>query len=284
MSSTEITVNLPTERKHQDVTRKLVIAGVVGAVVVLAGCGTTKTVFVHAAPPATSPARQAATTRPPAVPAAAQLAATNERLFADAMAASVPDVPSQVIAGPVMAAYVSYEHAQGEANNATGNPASDYGVTAIGGGFTLCDQSGSGQCITLSQFTTNSRGQVTGVSVNGQPVNGRIATASSASSGGLKISDVTALRVANTSGTVVEVGFKLTDTSYQDPNSFPSLLASLNGAQDVVSDDALPSNLAPGETVYAVAGFAASSPSGEFCLLPNGGNTPQLPCTRLHMP
>ena len=43
------------------------------------------------------------------------MAATNERLFADGEAVSIPVIPARVAAGPLMRAYVRYEHAFGAA-------------------------------------------------------------------------------------------------------------------------------------------------------------------------
>jgi hypothetical protein len=77
------------------------------------------------------------------------------------------------------------------------------------------------------------------------------------------------------------VAFKLTDSSYRPQNTSPSLLASLNGASDVVGQDALPAYLAPGDSLYAAAAFDITQNTGMFCLLPNDGFGEHLPCTTL---
>lgn len=61
---------------------------------------------------------------------------------------------------------------------------------------------------------------------------------------------------------VVTVAFKLTDNSYRPVNTSPALLASLGGASDDVNQDALPATLAPGDTLYAAAGFDITQITG----------------------
>jgi hypothetical protein len=138
---------------------------------------------------------------------------------------------------------------------------------------------GSG-CDTFTQFTTNHAGQITGVSVNGQPVAGRIATAPAATSDGLTISGVVAYQLTDAQNQVA-VAFKLTDTSYRPVNTSPALLASLSGASDEMGREALPATLAPRDTLYAVAEFGINQITGLFCLQPNDGFGEQLPCTTL---
>jgi hypothetical protein len=252
-----------------------------GAVILLAGCGGAS----HHAPAAQAsrppaPSNSAAQS-PSASPSPSVSASANERLFADAMAQPVPDIPAGMVAGAQMLAYAQNEHAQGAAFGAIGQPAPSGSVTQITGGFNICYQASTGSgCTAFTQFTTNSAGQITGVLVNGQPVAGRVATAPSATSDGLTISKVTALRVV-TSQNLVIVTFKLKDTSYKPVNTSPSLLASLNGASDDTNQDALPADLRPGDTLYAVAGFDVSRVGGQFCLVPNDGFGERLPCTTL---
>jgi hypothetical protein len=152
----------------------------------------------------------------------------------------------------------------------------------IAGGFKVCwpDTGYGAGCDSFTQFTTNPAGQITGVSVNGQPVAGRIATASPAASDGLKISDVAAYRITDQQNEV-EVAFKLSDTGYKPVNTSPALLASLGGASNEMGQDALPDNLAPGDSVYALAAFSGTRINGLFCLEPNDGFGEQLPCTTL---
>ena len=155
-------------------------------------------------------------------------------------------------------------------------------MTPTARGSKLCWQdSGSGSgCESFTQFTTSHGGQITGASVDGQPIAGRIATAPAATSAGLTISDVVAYRVTDAQN-LVAVAFKLTDDSYRPVNTSPALLASLNGASDDTNQDALPASLAPGDNLYAEAGFDITQISGLFCLQPNDGFGEHLPCTTL---
>lgn len=123
---------------------------------------------------------------------------------------------------------------------------------------------------------------ITGVSVNGQTLAGRIATAPSVTSGGLTISGVTAYRLTDAENQVA-VAFKLTDKSYRPVNTSPALLASLSGASDTSGQDALPATLAPGDTLYAAAVFDVTQETGLFCLQPNDGFGEHLPCTSLRL-
>lgn len=210
------------------------------------------------------------------------MATTNERLFADGMAASISVVPDRAITGSVMRAYVQFEHAYGAAAGAVGRPVPSESVAQIAGGFKMCSPdtgSGSG-CDTFTQFTTNYAGQITGLSVNGEPVAGRIAVAPAATSDGLTISDVAAYELTGIQN-VVAVAFKLTDNSYRPVNTSPALLASLSGASDDLNQEALPATLAPGDTLYAEAGFDITQITGLFCLQPNDGFGEHLPCTTL---
>jgi hypothetical protein len=111
-------------------------------------------------------------------------------------------------------------------------------VTPIAGGYKLCppDTGNGSGCVSVTQFTTNQAGQVTGVSVNGEPVAGRIATAPAATSDGLTISGVVAYRLTGTPDKVA-VAFKLTGNGYRPVNTSPALLASLSGASDDTSLD-----------------------------------------------
>jgi hypothetical protein len=246
--------------------------------IVLAGCGAGRHTPRPVTTVATSPQTTSATT-----PAAGLVsAAAKERLFADGMATSIPVIPARAVADTLMRAYARFEHAFGAAWAAVGQPNPGASVTQIAGGFKLCgpDTGNGSGCVTFTQFTTNHTGQVTGVSVNGQPVAGRIATAPAATSGGLTISDVVAYRLTDAQN-LVAVAFKLTDNSYRPVNTSPALLASLSGASDDLNQDALPATLAPGETLYAAAGFDITHVSGLFCLQPNDGFDEHLPCTTL---
>jgi hypothetical protein len=252
----------------------LILAGALA--IVLAACGASRPAS-HVAAAASSPS----STQAPS-PAASPLSAvaTNERLLAYGLAPPIPAIPGQTVAGPVMTAYAQFEHALGAAEGAAGEPAPSESVTQIAGGYKLCSDNTSGICDAFTQFTTNAAGQITGLSVDGQPVAGRIATAPDATSDGLTISGVTAYRLTDQQD-VVEVAFHLTDTSYRPVNTSPALLASLSGASDDTNYDALPATLAPGDTLYASAGFGVTGVTGLFCLEPNDGFGEHLPCTTL---
>lgn len=197
------------------------------------------------------------------------------------MAESIPVISAQSVAGPLMRAYIRFEHADGAAWGAAGQPNPASTVTQTPAGFKLCwaTSSGGTSCDTFAPITTNGAGQIAGVSVNGEPVAGRVATAPDSSSDGLTITDVTAYRL--TGQQLVLVAFKLTDASYTPINTSPALLASLGGASNESGQDALPDGLAPGDAVYAAALFGVTSPTGLFCLEPNDGFGEHLPCTTL---
>jgi hypothetical protein len=246
----------------------------------LAGCGAgnstsgpSATVTITASPQATSTAIPAANS--------VSVTATNERLFADGMAASIPIIPAGAVAGALMSAYVRFEHAFGSASAAAGQPSSTSSVAQVPGGFKLCSTSSFGSsCETFTGLTANHAGQIIGVSVDGQPVAGRIATAPAATSGGLTISGVVAYQLTEAQNKVAVV-FKLIDTSYRPINTSPALLASLSGASDDSSNEALPATLTPGDSLYAAAVFDITQISGLFCLQPNDGAGEHLPCATL---
>ena len=253
--------------------------GVAMLTIALAGCAAShdkprSTATVAISPHRASTGIPSARSVPPAI--------TNERLFADAMAASIPDVPEHAVSGPVMLAYSQFEHAYGAAWGAIGRPEPGESVGQITDGFKLCwPDTGTGPgCDTFNHFTTNQAGQITGLSVNGESVAGRIASAPTTTSGGLTINDVEAYKLADSQNVVV-VAFKLTDSSYRPVNTSPALLASLGGASDDTNKDALPSTLAPGDALYAAAGFDVAQTTGLFCLQPNDGLGEHLPCTAL---
>lgn len=243
---------------------------------VLAGCGAN-----HAPSPAVTVTVTVSPKSVPASPSPVSSASANmnEQLFAQGISASIPVVATSVVAGPIMLAYVQFEHAYGAAWAAVGQESPSSGVTQIAGGFKMCY---STNCDAFTQFVANRVGQITGVSINGQTVTGRIATAPSSTSGGLTISAVTAYRLTDTENQVA-VAFKLTDNSYRPVNTSPALLASLSGASDTSGQDALPATLAPGDTLYAAAVFDVTQPTGLFCLQPNDGFGEHLPCTSLRL-
>jgi hypothetical protein len=238
------------------------------------------TAAVLAACSSPAPTRPAAahSPRPKASPAVATNPTTaDERAFASSMAQSIRSIPAGTVAGPVMRAYILFQDAYSAAWGAAGSPLTAESATeTAGGGYRLC---AGGSCDTFTAFTTNAAGQITGITVDGQPVAGRVATAPDATSDGLTITDVTGYRLSGQQ--VVAVAFKLTDASYKPVNTSPALLASLGGASNESGQDALPAELSPGDAVYAAALFGVTSPAGLFCLEPNDGLGEHLPCTTL---
>lgn len=232
------------------------------------------TVTITTTPQTTSTASAAASS-----PASAT---ANERLFVNGLATTIVVIPARVVAGPLMRAYAQFEHAYSSASGAVGQPNQTGNVTQITSGFKLCYAATSSSapfCQKFTRFAVNQAGQVTGMTVDGEPVAGRISTAPVATSDGLAISSVVAYRI--TGQDVVVVAFKLTDSGYRPRNTSPSLLASLDGASDATSQDALPAYLAPGDSLYAAAAFDITQNTGLFCFLPNDGFDEHLPCTTL---
>jgi len=246
---------------------------------VLAGCGTGDP--GPASPPPAAAASRTAT--PAASPTPMQeSAASNERLFARAMAASISAVPARAVAGSLMLTYIRFEHAYKAAWAAAGQPNAVASVARMAGGFKLCQPATSNiqaGCVRFTRFAVNRAGQVTGLSVDGEPVDDRVASGPDASSGGLRISGVVAYRL--TGAKAVAVAFKLTDTGYRPNNVIPAVWASFNGAfEDTHGRYPLPNFLAPGDVLYAAALFDVAQVTGTFCLLPMGVDT-SLPCSML---
>lgn len=263
-----------------------VVAGVLAAVA--AGCGsagqptaakpavtvtvTTGAQSSHSGPPGNSP------------PPSNSQATANERKFADAMAESSITVPTQVVAGSMMRAYIRFEHEFTAADAATGQPYPASTVSSIPGGYQLCASDGSG-CDDFTAFTTNTAGRITGFSVNGQPVAGRIATGARSSIHGLVVSDVIAYRLTG-SQNLVAVTFRVHDISYRPVNNDPAALATFDTPTGHLSEDdsvsALPSSLSPGETVDGYAAFDTTQITGKFELRSNDGYDLLLASSVIH--
>jgi hypothetical protein len=240
---------------------------------VIAGCGHSSGNTSQPTHPGTHAAASAASS--PA-PTTSVNSAVNERVFADALASTTPLISSSVISGPVMQAYRLVEYEIGAAYAAAGNPFSAETVTPIPGGYQLClpDTGNGAQCGDITQFVTNPAGQITGVSVGGVPVEGRIATGSPSQTSGLKVSGVVAY-LSLQGGSKVYVTFKIQDVSYKPINSNPACLATFSTPAGTYSADgsnsALPSTLAPGETVFGLAIFHTTQITGTFTLHSNDG-------------
>jgi hypothetical protein len=252
------------------------------------GCGHASGTTSHTAHPATHESVSTASS-PASSPAAttSSNSAVNERLFADALASTNPLIPNSVISGPVMRAYRLVEYEIGAAKAATGNPFNAETVTPIPGGYQLClpDTGNGAQCGDITQFVTNPAGQITGVSVGGVPVEGRIATGSPSQMAGLMVSGVVAY-VSLQGGSKVYVAFKVKDVSYKPINSSPACIATFSTSAGTYSADdfksALPSTLAPGETVYGLAIFNTTKATGTFTLHSNDGYNLLLASSKLH--
>lgn len=244
-----------------------VVAGVLAAT--LAGCSSAD----HSAKPAVTVTVTTRAPSSPSAPPSRTQATVNEREFADALAASTATIPSQIGAGPVMRAYLSFEQAFSAAAAATGNPGSAATVSSIPGGYQLCYSNGSG-CQDFTAFTTNNAGAITGVSVNGQPVAGRIATGADSAMQGLVVSDAIAYRLTGAQN-MIAVTFKVHDVSYRPINNDPAVLGTFDtpaGQLSVdVANSALPASLSPGETVYGYATFDTTQVTGTFRLRSNDG-------------
>jgi hypothetical protein len=192
-------------------------------------------------------------------PAASQSAA-NERAFADALATPANTVPAQIVAGPVVTAYIGLEAGLG-AGYAAAGPYAAESVAQILGGYQTCEPNG-GQCSSSTGFTTKAAGQITGVSVNGQPVAGRVASGTDSS---LEVSDVFAYRLTESADTVA-VTSRIQDDSYAPINTSPAVLASLITPDCTVQYNAeeseLPVSLSPRASVYGFAVFATKDVTG----------------------
>jgi hypothetical protein len=198
-------------------------------------------------------------------------ATASELAFVKALAQGRIIVKPQLVAGPVMTAYFSFQQELDAAMAATGNPGTARSVSSVPGGYRLCVAT---VCTDFTAFTTNATGQITGVSVNGHPVKGHIATGGSSSMQGLRVSDVIAYRLT----TPVGIVFKIQDVSYpvskaSPPAAGPSAAFSTPSGQVPadISESALPSSLSPGVTVYAEATFDTTDVTGTFELLSNDG-------------
>jgi hypothetical protein len=139
----------------------------------------------------------------------------------------------------------------------------------------VTEDSGGTTCDTFAPITTNGAGQITGVSVNGEPVAGRVATAPWLLLGRTdddRCHRLPAHRPATGSRCLQAHRHQLRPGQHE-----PGALASLSGASNQSGQDALPDELAPGDAVYAAALFGVTSPTGLFCLEPNDGFGEHLP-------
>lgn len=249
-------------------------------VVLLAGCSSTRTVYVQHTPAQPSSVPSATSSTPSA---AKQAAASNERAFADGLASANSLIPSSAIAGPVMRAYrlVQYEGNQGD--SAAGQPDSAGTVSPVPSGYQLCwsDTSGNSKCDVFSHFTTDSAGRVTGVSVNGVPIAGRIATGPTSRVGGLVVSGIVAYKSLDNAGKVY-IAYKVHDDSYKAINSSPAALATFSGYSEDSFNSVDPSTLAPGVTTYGYSYFGTTKLNGPFELRSNDGYNRLLASSTLH--
>lgn len=199
------------------------------------------------------------------------------------MTASVITVDPRLVAGPVMSAYILYQHESTAADVAAGNTGPAEIMSTIPGGYRLC----GGDCHDFTAFTTNAAGQITGLSVNGEPVAGRIATGTSSSMQGLDVSGVVAYR--RTGAQAVTIVFKARDVSYGPYSGFglPAVLATFTTSRGKISadsDSSLPLSLSPGDTVYGAADFLFTDIPGTLELTSNDGHNLQLAVISLTKP
>jgi hypothetical protein len=244
----------------------LAVSAAAAAALVLAGCGSAPKSPAGSAPAASS---SPAAARSPA----ASAAAASEQAFADGLATSASVVPASAVSGPVMTDYATFEQLFASALNASGNPNQAETVAPISGGYELC-LSGS-TCTSYTAFTTDSAGQVTGVSVNGQPVAGRLAAGPDSTMSGLTVSDVFAYRLT-VEQNLVAVTFRIADTSYTPINTSPAEIATFVTSAGTLSTDdnyavLMPATLAPGQVATGVAVFDTTGITGTFELRSNDG-------------
>ena len=231
----------------------------------VAGCG------ASAAPPSLS--RSSPTFSSPSQ----SVASVNEHAFMSALTSASASVPPTLVSGPVMAAYITFDQELKAAEAASGTasypPSTLSGST---GSYQLCSPVGGG-CYTYNAFTTNAAGQITGMSVNGHPIAGRIATGTS-STGQLRLSSVVAYPLTPE---FVGVCFKLTDSSYQSSGHPPVLPAFRTRTGQFAANSQytqlLPSALSPGLTAYGCAVFDTTAVIGMLSL--NTNDQAQMPIT-----
>jgi hypothetical protein len=260
-------------------------AAVAAAALALAACGAATAQH----PAASHPATHTAAPFPPSAQAKAGAAAkANDRAFAYGEAASVIDAGTLrgTVAGPVMVPYVRFQAAATQAAAASGSPIPAQSVTPVPGGYNLCGDDGNGgtSCVAYTAFQHNAAGRITGVSVGGQPVAGRIATGPDNTGSTLAITNVEAYRVVSSGQ--VDVTFTVKNISSAALTGSPPFLAIFNptgGGQFNEDDNSsiLPGSLQPGESAAAVAVFDTHAITGTFSLRTNDGYESVLTSTTL---
>ena len=265
---------------------KLKVAAVGAAVAAaLAGCGSAAS--SHSAAASHQPPTMSSSAAASLAPAPSQGESANERLFAYGLASGTGSVPSRVVTGKVMTAYVLEQKTGSAAGAASGNAAPAESVTKIAGGYQLCgtDNNGSSFCDSLTNFITDAAGRITGVSVDGQPIAARIGTGPADTSSGLVLSDVVAYRPAGQA--TVMVVFRLRDVSSTAlKTGSPSALAVFDtpAGQFTEDDNQSPvlATLRPGETISAYEVFDTRETTGTFSLRTNNGYESVLVSSTIH--
>jgi hypothetical protein len=261
------------------------------AALTLAACSIT------AAPPAHHPAASShaathstAPSSPSAAQAAKAAAATNDRNFVYGIAASTATIPAlrADVAGPVMLAYATDQAIVIDAAASTGSPFAE-SVNTIPGGYQECGGNGNGgtSCDSFTAFQHNAAGRITGMSVDGQPVAGRIATGPSDHGPGLTITHTVAYRPGGSNE--VNVVFIVKDTGSAAYSLSPPWLATFapTSGGSYSEDDinsVTPSNLQPGESAAVDEVFATSAVTGTLRLLTNDQTGTVLASTTLTKP
>ena len=197
--------------------KPLILAAPVAALLA-AGCASSGTPAPQATVTVTAPPAAASS---PAARSAANSAAVhaNARALVDALASGSSDQMRQAakaVSGTVMRNYVKLQDIADEAGEATGQPSTAEQVTVAGpGSFQLCyPQDSGGGCQTFSNFLSGKSGRITGMSVDGVPVKGRLAIAPDASGGGVSITDVASYRSTDSGN--IYVSFRLKNISSHD--------------------------------------------------------------------
>jgi hypothetical protein len=257
----------------------------------LAACSTSAPPAHHASASNHPATHSAVPSSPSAAQAAKAAAAANDRSFIDGIAGSTTSFAAlrPSVAGPVMTAYAWYWAIFADSLAATGTPGPADAITAVPGGYQLCAPNGSGGtfCETFTGFQHDAAGRITGLSVDGQPVAGRIATGPPNQGAGLAISHVVAYKPAATNE--VYISFKARNTSSTAFSLSPPWLATFSPTSggSYSEDDtnsAVPSNLQPGESAAVTEVFGTTAVTGTLRLLTNDQTGTVLAITTLTKP
>ena len=263
------------------------------AALALAACASTASPASHHVPAShVSASPTAAASSPSAAEAAKAVAAANDRAFVQYLSGPPTDAgPARpLVAGPVMTHYAVEQANTAQAWASSGSPIPGESVSTIPGGYNLCGDNGNGgtTCQALTVFQHNAAGKITGLSVNGQPIAGRLAFGPSNHGSALTITHVVAYRPAAASQVWIVFNVKNTgSTAYTDS---PPFLGQFNTATATYSEDDLsgytiyPQSLSPGQSAVMVEAFDTREVEGVFSLRTNDGYSTVLAGTTLAKP